>query len=220
MNCEACLTNQSSVFCLGCKSYMCLTCETNRHPATHTTVPSQSLFKCTQHEEPYTMYCESCSSLLCSLCIPLHHSAYHQLKSLVEIYRIQSSSLQTILTQRGYAKKNQIELKLEGRYRNIAELNKIIELRENEINETHSAMTKRLELSVAPVTSQLMKDREEIFKDLEIMEKALEVVKGENIIEFLNNYKTIINDLVGLANKRLPIEKEFDVSNMPTELMD
>ncbi|CAG9333684.1 unnamed protein product [Blepharisma stoltei] len=220
MNCEACQTATSSVYCLGCKKHFCISCETNRHPSTHTTVPSQSQIKCKDHEEPFTMFCETCSLMLCSLCIPIHHSAYHQLKPLIDVYRIQSSQLQALLSQRGYSKKKLLELRIEERNRNIGELSKACGLLENEINETHSSMLRRLELYTAPVVSQLSKEQASVHADVETMEQALELVKGNDMILFLQNYKKLINDLVMLANKQLPPESEFDVSSIPTELME
>ena len=220
MDCEECKINTSILFCLGCKKHMCIKCEENKHPSSHTTVPCQTEICCEEHNQPYDLFCETCDKLLCAICTRTHHASYHNIQSLIEIFRKKSSYLHGILSERGYAKKQMIEFQLEFRGNQLQELIKEHSSLEREIHDTHQAMSKRLEINVAPLIRELEIQLEQVNSDIQGLENALMLIETSSKFTFLNKYKTLINNILTIKSKGIYAEKNIDFNSIPAELQE
>ncbi|OMJ90725.1 hypothetical protein SteCoe_6901 [Stentor coeruleus] len=220
MECEDCHINVSSLFCLGCKKHMCIKCEENKHPSTHAIVPSQSNDVCGDHKLPFDLFCETCDIMLCSYCTKIHHSSYHIIRNLLEVFRKKSSNLHAILNERGYAKKQMIEIQLEFRKNQHHDFLKQYLSLEREIYDTRQAMSKRLELHVAPTISELKEHLKEVNEDILGLKSALDLVETSSKYSFLNKYKTLMNKILTIKSKGPRPEKNVDLESVPAELQE
>ena len=199
---------------------MCIKCEENKHPSSHTTVPCQTEICCEEHNQPYDLFCETCDKLLCAICTRTHHASYHNIQSLIEIFRKKSSYLHGILSERGYAKKQMIEFQLEFRGNQLQELIKEHSSLEREIHDTHQAMSKRLEINVAPLIRELEIQLEQVNSDIQGLENALMLIETSSKFTFLNKYKTLINNILTIKSKGIYAEKNIDFNSIPAELQE
>ena len=220
MECEDCGINTSTVYCLGCKKHMCLKCVQGKHPNTHQVVSAESSVLCPEHHQPCDLFCEDCDKLLCSLCTKLHHSSYHSIQSLVSTFRKKFSQLHSILDEKGYSKKNLIELQIEYRKNQLQDLIREYSSLEKEIHDTHSAMSKRLELHVAPILKELKESWKEASEDIEGLNNALSLIESSSKFAFLSKYKSMINSILTIKTKGLKPERNIDFSLVPVELQE
>lgn len=220
MECEDCRVNTSTLFCLGCKKHMCVKCEENKHPSSHTTVPSQTNICCPEHALPYDLFCETCDILLCAVCTKSHHGAYHAIHSLIETFHKKTSYLHGILNDRGYAKKQMIEFQLEFRKNQFQELVKEYSSIEREIHDTHQAMSKRLELKVAPLILELESQLVQVNSDAEGLKSAFELIETSSKYTFLSKYKALMKKILTIKSKGLVVEKNVDFESIPAELQE
>ena len=220
MECEECHKNISNLFCLGCKKHMCLTCEENQHPSSHTTVPSQTNILCEEHNLPIDLFCETCDKVLCSVCTKSHHGLYHTIKSLLEVFRQKSSYLHGILSERGYAKKEMIEFQIEFREKQFQDLVKEYSSLEREIHDTQQSMTKRLEIKVAPLLNSLETQLKQVDSDITGLNDALELVETSSKYTFINKYKYVLNKILTIKSKGIHPETNVDFYSIPAELAE
>jgi B-box zinc finger len=220
MECEDCKVNVSTLYCLGCKKHMCIKCEENKHPSSHTTVPSQTSICCDEHSLPFDLFCETCDKLLCSVCTKAHHASYHSIQSLIDVFRKKKSLLHSILSDKGYAKKQLIEAQVELRKNQFQGLLKEYSSLEREIHDTHQAMSKRLELNVAPLIQELEKDLEQVNSDIKGLSDGLELIETSSKYTFLNKYKTLLNNILNIKSKGIRAEKNVDFDSIPAELLE
>ena len=220
MECEDCHSNTSTLFCLGCKKHMCLKCEENKHPNTHTVVSSQNSVLCEEHQLPCDLFCEECDRLLCGQCARQHHASFHTIQSLVVTFRKKFSGLHSVLNERGYNKKKLIEEQLEMRKAQLQDLVREYSNLERGIQDTHSAMSKRLELHVAPILKDLQESLSQVKEDLKGLNDALEMIESTNKFTFLNKYKGLMNNILSIKTKGLHAEPNVDFNAIPVELQE
>lgn len=220
MECEDCHSNISTLFCLGCKKHMCLKCEENKHPNTHTVVSSQTSVQCEEHRQPCDLFCEDCDKLLCGQCARQHHASYHTIQSLIVTFRKKFSSLHSVLNEKGYQKKKLIEEQLEMRKVQLNDLIREYSSLEREIQDTHSAMSKRLELHMAPILKELEESLLKVREDLKAFNDTLEMIQTASKFKFLSKYKGLMNSILTIKTKGLHSERNVDFSAVPVELQE
>ena len=113
-----------------------------------------------------------------------------------------------------------IEFQLEFRKNQFQELVKEYSSLEREVKDTHQAMSKRLELKVAPLSKELEAHLEQVNKDVAGMENALELIETSSKYTFLNKYKTLINNILTIKSKGIHAEKQIDFESIPAELQE
>jgi hypothetical protein len=139
---------------------------------------------------------------------------------LISTFRKKFSQIHAILNEKGYAKKALIEAQIEYRKNQLQDLIREYSNLEKEIQDTHSAMSKRLELHVAPTLKALKESWAELNEDIEGLSNAVNLTETVSKYTFLSKYKTLINTILSIKTKGLRPEQNVDFSLIPCELQE
>ena len=250
--CEGCFQGDGIIFCTECGKIFCKTCDDQLHviPSfrNHIRIPLESLsetrMQCYHHNLPLKLFCESCHEPICPKCEKMgpHNTPLHSITSLFQVYKkfvdVGKKFLNGPLKEKG-AKIEELMVQID----NILNDNKIRakELLYNISNEYESVIEKINKLN-GNKKAELSFNSSEFQKDMINIQKILEIIdtknfgenggnkipkeedENERIINFLLQYKNLINEVDQLISK--PINKimtkddEEKILIWPKELND
>lgn len=218
MLCDKCQVNAGYLYCLECKTHLCLPCENTAHLNSHTTVPAQSGYKCDEHDKPIDLYCNTCAKCICSMCCDNHTVYSHEILPALEIYRRKNSEFHAILNKSGYDKSTQLDSVISDRNKQISYLMSIKDEILKDIDENYKGMLQRLDSAVRPIQNKLLEEQDLLLKDLTALEQAIKMIQDEDMITFLKQFKSIQSTLHSIHARNPLVETEVDFAQIPREL--
>ena len=150
--------------------------------------------------------------------MPEHHGRSHQFQSAQERLHLETANLQAVLDRQGFRGKTMLEQRIADRAEQVARLHRAKHRVAEEMQATHEAMAKRLEIAVSPWISTLDRELADIKRDFKAYEAAVSTVQLSDKLAFLQSYKFSIDALLNLAGKPHHPETEFDLRQVPREL--
>ena len=241
-------TECGKIFCKTCDDQLHVIPSFRNHERIPLEALSETKMKCYHHNQPLRLFCESCHEPICNKCQKMgpHNTPLHQISSLFQVYKKfldigknyingplkeKSSRIEELMLQIDNLLNDSKSKAKEILHGISAEYESVIE----KINKLDG--NKKAELSFN--SSEFQKDMLNIQRILEILNKKnlsyysndnggnilpMEEDENDRIINFLLQYKTLINEIDQLIskpiNKIMTKEDEEKILKWPKELND
>ena len=241
--CEGCFTADAVCFCKECGKAFCPTCDSQIHLVpiykSHERIPINEMKHlkqlCVHHNLPLKLFCDSCNEPACNECkiSGPHDTKLHNVKNIIESYNEKYKILMNITENKIIGEINYLignQSLIENKIKEIENKGNVIE---KEINEAYYKNLEKLKAEkgkrIAILNYESSKYQKEMINIQEIINYNEEYSKNnknlmklnskneeEKEIEYLLNYKNILENIESIISKPLnDISLEEGIDSMP-----
>ena len=241
--CEGCFTADAVCFCKECGKAFCPTCDSQIHLVpiykSHERIPINEMKHlkqlCVHHNLPLKLFCDSCNEPACNECkiSGPHDTKLHNVKNIIESYNEKYKILMNITENKIIGEINYLignQNLIENKIKEIENKGNVIE---KEINEAYYKNLEKLKAEkgkrIAILNYESSKYQKEMINIQEIINYNEEYSKNnknlmklnskneeEKEIEYLLNYKNILENIESIISKPLnDISLEEGIDSMP-----